>query len=159
MSACESAIKAAAEVDEMADTVTDLDPAIETCASLAEFASFAASYPTALDGADPRTFVGNRCREASLASTTLCREIAPSSAPDVTALAASSCADTTYSTCVADFLNMYSRAPGELIVICEYNAGTGDIALIDSESQAADECSGGGLISPSRVVAVVQLPP
>jgi hypothetical protein len=31
--------------------------------------------------------------------------------------------------------------------------------LIDQIEQAADQCSGGGLIKPSRVVAVGRLPP
>jgi hypothetical protein len=49
------------------------------------------------------------------------------------------------------------QAPGSLIAICDYRDGTGDIVLLDSAAEAEDECSGGGLISPSEVVAVIQL--
>ena len=49
-------------------------------------------------------------------------------------------------------------APGELVAICEHEQDSGDIVLIDSASDAKDECSGGGLISPSRVFAVIPLP-
>jgi len=77
VSACEAAIKAAAAIDEMADTVTDLDPAILACDSLADFSSAAARYPTALDGADATNFVRTRCAAIdSLASSPVCAEFA-----------------------------------------------------------------------------------
>jgi hypothetical protein len=73
LSACEQAVKAASEIDDMHDTVTDLDPAIRDCGTLAEFTAAAAKYPTALDGADAATFVGNRCTyESSLSTTPIC---------------------------------------------------------------------------------------
>lgn len=73
MSACESAIAAAAAVPEMQDTVTDLDQAVRDCATLAEFEAAATEYPAALDGADAAMFVANRCQyERSLASSSMC---------------------------------------------------------------------------------------
>ena len=76
ISACESRVKTAADIDEMQDTVTDLDPAIRTCASLAELSAATAKYPTALDGVDAGVFVSNRCQyEATLADTAICKAL------------------------------------------------------------------------------------
>lgn len=80
VSACEQDLAAAAAVPDTQDTVTDLDPAIRDCPSLAEFARIAASYPAALDaGVDATVFVTNRCQDATagLAGAALCAEVAP----------------------------------------------------------------------------------
>lgn len=88
--ACQRAFAAAAAVDEMQDTVTDLDPAVQACVSLDEWAAGSASNPTALDGADPWEFLGNRCNSGEgLAETTLCGELLASCGVDPYA-------DTTY---------------------------------------------------------------
>jgi hypothetical protein len=73
---------------------------------------------------------------------------------------ASVCRTTTYEDCLDSFAQIISMVPGDLVAVCEYDspAGSGDIALIDTVGQAKDECSGGGLSSPSRVVAVGRLP-
>jgi hypothetical protein len=57
--------------------VTDLDPAITTCGSLAELAQIASRYPAALDGVDARVFVTNRCAYAAadVVVSRICQEI------------------------------------------------------------------------------------
>jgi len=76
LTACERAMQLAALVDPMADTVTDLDQAIERCDTLAEWSAASAKYPDALDGADPREFAQNRCADAEeLANEPLCLEV------------------------------------------------------------------------------------
>lgn len=75
-SACESAVREAAEISPMADTVSDLDEAIAQCASLADFEAAAAMYPDALDGVSASTFVANRCAaEPSIADSAICQEL------------------------------------------------------------------------------------
>lgn len=75
-SACEAAIASAAAISDIDDQVTDLDPAIKACGSLAEFARIAANYPTALDEAPPELFVSNRCEcEPTLATTPICEAL------------------------------------------------------------------------------------
>ncbi len=74
LTGCESAMKAAHDVDDMRDTVTDIDPAIAACSTLAEFAAASERFPDALDGADPATYVSNRC--ADTATGALCDEVA-----------------------------------------------------------------------------------
>lgn len=56
------------------------------------------------------------------------------------------------------FQLIISMVPGDLVAVCEYDFGTGDIVLIDRPELAGDECSAGGTIKPSRVVAVGRLP-
>jgi hypothetical protein len=74
-SACDTAFAEAAAIDEMQDTVEDLDPAVRTCATGDEWSAAAASHPGAIDeGIDPIEFLTNRCLYAEgLADTTLCR--------------------------------------------------------------------------------------
>ena len=75
-SACESAVREAAEISSMEDTVSDLDRAIEDCASLADLEAAADQFPDALDGTAARTFVSNRCEfEPALADTAICAEL------------------------------------------------------------------------------------
>lgn len=64
-SACESAVAAAAAIDDMSDTVSDLDPAIRNCATIEDLRAAAAKYPKAFDGVDPVEFVRNRCASSS----------------------------------------------------------------------------------------------
>jgi hypothetical protein len=66
------------------------------------------------------------------------------------------CAGTTYSRCVGSVTTALG-AGWRLFVICEYAGGEGDVALIDKAADAPDECSGSGLITPSKVFAVVDL--
>jgi hypothetical protein len=73
--ACRAAFQAAAAVDETADTVTDLDPAIPACFSLEQWSEASEAYPAALDGADPQEFLRNRCLDAHLATIALCRTL------------------------------------------------------------------------------------
>jgi hypothetical protein len=75
-SACESAVRDAANISSTQDTVSDLDAAIEECASLADLEAAADQFPDALDGADVRTFVSNRCAaEPAIAETAICGEL------------------------------------------------------------------------------------
>ena len=57
-----------------------------------------------------------------------------------------------------DLQLIISMVPGDLVAVCEYDSGTGDIVLIDRPEQAGDECSASGTIKPSRVVAIGRLP-
>jgi hypothetical protein len=73
---CERQVENAAVIDSTMDAVTDLDPAIETCANLAELEAASDVHPDAFDGASVRDFVTNRClSEEALATTAICREV------------------------------------------------------------------------------------
>jgi len=74
---CDADWAAAAAIDDLSDTVQELDPAVRSCATLAAWGAASDAYPAALDGVDPWTFLGNRCDDsaADLASTPLCREL------------------------------------------------------------------------------------
>jgi hypothetical protein len=74
-SECDAAMAAAAAFDPMADTVTDLDPAVRACATLSDWTLAASRHPDALDRADPATFAQNRYFEASLATAALCQDL------------------------------------------------------------------------------------
>ena len=75
--ACAAAFAAAAAVSSSSDTVEDLDPAVKACETLTEWTAAAVAYPDALDTADPREFLGNRCLYGEgLASTALCSSLA-----------------------------------------------------------------------------------
>lgn len=77
---CEAAFKAAAAIDDMHDSVEDLDPAVRACTTMNEWLAASAKYPKAInDGVDPRIYVGNRCLYGTgLAGTPLCRSASPS---------------------------------------------------------------------------------
>ena len=76
LSDCEKAMKVAAEVSDMQDTVEDIDPAIQACESLDEFKSASSKFPEALDGTDAELVVSNRCRyNPSLQDTAICISI------------------------------------------------------------------------------------
>jgi hypothetical protein len=85
---------------------------------------------------------------------------APTSGPsvDVRTLAEEACLSTEYPNCVSGLLLIAQTGPGSLVAICDYGNETGDIVIIDSESEAEAECSRDGAISPVRVVGVLQLP-
>lgn len=75
-SSCESAVREAADISATEDTVSDLDRAIEECATVAEFEAAAEQLPDALDGVDARTFIANRCaNEPLIADTAICTEV------------------------------------------------------------------------------------
>ena len=101
-----------------------------------------------------------RSPSPSLAATT------PSAAPsggdgtaeDVTSFARRVCSGTRYDGCVEDIVLVSEQVPGSLVAICEYGEGLGEIVLIDSEGEAEEECSAGGLIAPSEVFDVVEVP-
>jgi hypothetical protein len=61
VSACESAVQAAAAFDDNSDTIEQLDPALRACTSLAELKVASDKYPAAFDGVDPVEFAQNRC--------------------------------------------------------------------------------------------------
>ncbi|MDQ3688629.1 MAG: hypothetical protein M3406_01060 [Chloroflexota bacterium] len=91
----------------------------------------------------------------------------PSSAPASEAAAVPSvagldiaaiCAQTTYGNCSASLRTAAEVCSGELVAICEYPDGIGDVVTTATEADAEEECSGGGLIEGSRVVTVLELP-
>jgi hypothetical protein len=146
----------------MHDTVTDLDPAVAACTTVAEWTAASAAHPGAISaGVDPAEFLRNRCDESYLASTALCQSVTPSLTPDTAATVARLCAPPAYSTCASGAaLFVEAMSPGTLLAVCNYGNGTGDVVVIDSgkEADADAKCSGDGLISPSQVVRVVRLP-
>jgi hypothetical protein len=89
-------------------------------------------------------------------TTTVVTTPAPSG--DSFADVAAACANTTYARCLEGIQLMIEQAPGSLVAVCEYGDATGDIVLLERREDAEAECSADGLISPSRVVAVLQLP-
>ncbi len=77
LSSCEKAMKAAADVPDMQDTVEDIDPVIRACGSMDEFIAASSQFPAALDGAGEEIFVTNRCTyNASLQNTAICKSLA-----------------------------------------------------------------------------------
>lgn len=76
---------------------------------------------------------------------------------DLAAFAAGVCMDA-YERCTEGVLTMAAVASGRLVAICNYDDGSGDVVLVDSETAGESECSGGGAIPGSRVVRVVRLP-
>ncbi len=65
--------------DPMTDSVSDYDDAVKSCSTLEEWLAGAAAHGGAIaEGVDPIVLLQNRCREAYLASTTLCRSIGTS---------------------------------------------------------------------------------
>ena len=76
LSNCEKAMKAAADVSDMQDTVEDIDPVIRACGSMAEFTAASSKFPKALDGASEEMFVTNRCNyNTALQSTAICKSL------------------------------------------------------------------------------------
>lgn len=77
LSSCEKAMKVAADVPDMQDTVEDIDPVIRACGSMDEFIAASSQFPAALDGAGEEIFVTNRCTyNASLQNTAICKSLA-----------------------------------------------------------------------------------
>lgn len=75
---CGNAVRQAAEVGDMQDTVEDLDPAIISCESVAEFQAAADDHPTALEGTDAATWASNRCQSAedqAVKDSDICAEV------------------------------------------------------------------------------------
>lgn len=68
------------------------------------------------------------------------------------------CAGSSYTECEVDLDIMADLAAGSLVAICEYADGEGDIVIVRNEQGAARACSGDGLIDPSKVHLVLQLP-
>lgn len=76
---CGQLLADAAAVAETEDTVEDTDAAIVACGSVAEFSAAAEDNPDALDGADPVTWLENRCRHSEgpdVANSDICQELA-----------------------------------------------------------------------------------
>lgn len=76
---CGRLLADAAAVEGTDDTVEDTDAAIFACASVAEFSAAAEDHPEAIDGADPVTWLENRCRHAEgpdVKSSAICQELA-----------------------------------------------------------------------------------
>lgn len=76
---CGTLLADAAEVAAGEETVEDADPAIVACGSVGEFTAAAEDNPGALDGADPVTFLQDRCQHAEgpdVADSDICQELA-----------------------------------------------------------------------------------
>jgi len=68
-------MSAAADIPATEDTVTDLDQAIQECASVADFEAAAEQIPDALDGVDAHTFLSNRCASEPAIDSAICDEV------------------------------------------------------------------------------------
>lgn len=58
---CQTVFKEAAEKSDLEDSVDDLNLAFVECETEEEWIAASEKYPAALDGADPITFINNRC--------------------------------------------------------------------------------------------------
>ncbi len=68
------------------------------------------------------------------------------------------CAGTTYGGCRESLTLAADVFSGEIVAVCEYPDGTGDVILLETEADAEAACSADGLIAGSRVVKVLELP-
>lgn len=60
--------------DKMADSVSDLDQAVRSCRTVAEWTAASLEHPGAIPlGVDPVVFLTNRCSSADMAATELCK--------------------------------------------------------------------------------------
>ena len=75
LSACKDAFADAADARIEGNDPFDLDPAMRTRRSLADWSAASRQYPTALDGVDPRTVAENRCLTARIDRRPICREL------------------------------------------------------------------------------------
>lgn len=73
-SACERIFSAAANIPDTQDSVSDLDKAVTACSSLDEWTAASKKFPKALDGADPKLFLTNRCKYGEI-SAELCTKM------------------------------------------------------------------------------------
>ena len=69
------------------------------------------------------------------------------------------CAAPAYSSCSSGLQPILDQMePGQLLAVCGYGVGSGDIVLIAAEAEAESKCSSDGLVTPSRVVRIVRVP-
>ncbi len=61
-SACEGEFRRVAAIDDLHDTVTDLDLAVQVCESVAQWEEMSAKYPAAVEPGIALIFLTNRCR-------------------------------------------------------------------------------------------------
>lgn len=76
---CGTLLADAAALSEGEETVEDTDAAILACGSVAEFSAAAEDNPGALDGADPMTWLEDRCQHAEgpdVEASDICQELA-----------------------------------------------------------------------------------
>ena len=73
---CEQEFRKAAAIDDMNDTVTDLDRAVRFCTTLDEWVAANIKHPAALDGASPLVYLQNRCRYGPTQAQ-VCKEVLP----------------------------------------------------------------------------------
>ena len=75
---CGVAVERAAAIDDMEDSVEDLDQAIVACEDLNDLRNATDDHPTALDGVDLETFVANRCmysEDDAVTAASICAEV------------------------------------------------------------------------------------
>jgi hypothetical protein len=86
--ACDAAFAAAAGVDEMSDSVSDLYPAIRTCSTVTAWSAAFAVHGGAGFTGTPTDVLRNACTAAEVASAPLCKSV-EAEAPATAAPAAS----------------------------------------------------------------------
>ena len=74
----------------------------------------------------------------------------------VETMARQACATARFSTCITDVETAATYFGGELVVVCDYGDGSGDVVMINSASEAASTCL--DWTPPGRVVTTLQMP-
>ncbi len=145
-------------------TTIEMTVVLDEQASSVDPTQTASPRPTRVATASPRptrvaTPSPRPTRVASPTATASSSSPTPPAA-DALAFAQRVCVGTTYQRCADSMLTAAQSLSGELVAICEYADSQGDVVWLDSGNgaDAEAECSGGGLIFPSRVFAVVRLP-
>ena len=76
-SACEREFRRVADIDDMHDTVTDLDLAVQVCESVQQWQQMSRKYPAAVDPSIAVIFLTNRCNLGSVGGP-LCAKLSGS---------------------------------------------------------------------------------
>jgi len=85
--------------------------------------------------------------------------ITPTADPVLHSAVRAACATTTYRNCELDTLDLIRSVPsGTLVVICDRGNGNGRAVTTANRADADDNCSEGGTVDPSKVVAVISVP-
>lgn len=147
--ACYEAWRTAASVDEMHDSVTDLYPVVNACDLAGWTEQFELHHGLRFTGSADEV-LATVCRSSEVASSDLCGTLDAGNQDPLGICAGA------YPGCLSG-LELFVSS-GDLIAVCDYGNGQGDIVRLDKKSDAEAMCSADGAISPSKVLRVVQVP-
>ena len=147
--ACYEAWRTAASVDAMHDSVSDLYPVVNACDLAGWTEQFDLHHGLRFTGSADEV-LAMVCRSSEVASSDLCRTALPAN-PDPLGICVGA-----YPGCLSG-LELFVSS-GDLIAVCDYGNGQGDIVRLDKKSDAEAMCSADGTITPSKVLRVVQVP-